>query len=300
VNSCTVIDWLKGLATPTIAVAGIAIVCAQLRIANVRLTHDLFDRRYAVFAAERKFIQQICQKRTITIDELSSFHYASVDVIFVCDQGVADYLEKLRTNAVRAAELYEKIGCQNASRAEIQEHWDLLNWASSQIDTLTEKFKPFLQYSRPWSKRPKIIGGAALFLVLLVDTAVAENAFSPPTATEIYHLRSECAALGEKLLDADVVGAALYKSQISRYNPQMNRCYVELTAQTADTTKPLSYVGRSLYDGQTGEMLAIAQIKKGKKWGMVYDRSHQAKTLADAGWDDASEYINATMADDRR
>ena len=147
-NSCSVtIEWLKALATPAIAVAGIVIAVAQLRIANVRLTHGLFDRRYAVYAATRKFIRQICQNRTITIEELSSFYYASGDAIFVLDQGLAKYLELLRTKAVRTAELHDKIGNQ-ATQAEIKEHWDLLNWFSIQIDLLTKKFKPFLQYSR--------------------------------------------------------------------------------------------------------------------------------------------------------
>jgi hypothetical protein len=146
--SGAVIDWLNRLATPAIAFAGIAIAFAQLRIANIRLTHDLFDRRYAVYAAARKFIQQLCQKRTITIAELSEFHYASGDAIFVLDQGLADYLEQLRAKAVRAAALSEKIGSQRACQAEIQEHWDLLKSFANQIEILTEKFKPFLQYKR--------------------------------------------------------------------------------------------------------------------------------------------------------
>jgi uncharacterized protein YqfB (UPF0267 family) len=294
---------VEGPGYAAIAIAGVAIACAQLRIANVRLTHDLFDRRYAVYAATRKFVQQICQKRTITIEELSSFHYASGDAVFVLDQGVADYLEKLRTNAVRAAKLYDKIGNQGASQAEIQEHWNLLDWASNQIDVLAEKFKPFLQLSRSWSQRLKIVRFAALSLVLLVGRAGAENAFPPPTATEIFHLRSECGALGKKILDAhaNIIGQALEKSQISHYNPQTNRCYVQLTVLTADTTDPFPVITTNyLYDGQTDEILAVAQTRKGLNWGFVEDQSHQAKTLAHGGWHDTIEYIHAMMADDRR
>jgi len=96
-----------------------------------------------------------------------------------------------------------------------------------------------------------------------------------PSATEVFHLRSECVALGQKILDGNVVGSALSHSQVSHYDPRTNRCYVELTIQTADTTKPLDYLNRVLYDGQTGEMLAVARLEKGKKWGMVFDRQHQ-------------------------
>jgi hypothetical protein len=270
VNSCSLlIEWLKALATPAIAITGVVIACAQLRIANVRLTHDLFDRRYAVSAAARKFIQQICQKRTITIEELSSFRYGSGDAIFVLDQVVADYLERLGTNGIRAAELHDKIENQRASEAEIRGHWDLLDWAFNQIDVLTEKFKPFLQFLRPWSHRLKILRFAALFLVLLAGGAGAENAFPPPTTAEIFDLHSECAALGEKMLDANanLLGQAPEKSQTSHYNPQTNRCYVQLTVLTSDTTDPLPVVTEYLYNGQTNVILAVAQIRKGLKWG---------------------------------
>ena len=144
----------------------------------------------------------------------------------------------------------------------------------------------------------KVVAFAMQLLSLPVTESVAQSAFSPPTATEIFHLRSECAALGEKILDANVVGPALSKSQISRYDPQTNRCYVELTVQTADTTKPISYFSRSVYDGQTGEILAIAKIKNGAKWRMVYDQNYQTK-ISNVGYN-ARIYIYVIMADDRK
>ena len=148
--------------------------------------------------------------------------------------------------------------------------------------------------------RSKIAGLAMLVLLSFIAECLADNLLSPPKATEVFHLRSECAKLGEKILDASFIGPALYKSQISHYNPQTNRFYVELTVQNADTTKPLLYLSRYLYDGQTGEMLAVAQIKEGEKWGIVYDQSYETRTLANGGWDDANRYIIAMMADERK
>jgi hypothetical protein len=123
-----------------------------------------------------------------------------------------------------------------------------------------------------------------------------------PTATEVFNLRSKCAALGDRLLEETTIGIALTKSQVSHYEPRTNRCYVELTIQTADLSKPIDqhYHHRVLYDGQTKEMLASAQIERGKKSGMVFDKQHRATTLTNAGWDDAGAYIDAMMADDRK
>jgi hypothetical protein len=301
VNSCTaVIEWLKALATPAIAVAGVVIACAQLRIADVRLTHDLYERRYTIYAAAKKFIQQLCRKRTITFEELSCFQYAIGDAVFVLDERLAVDLEQLKTKAIRAAELYDRISSEQASQAETQEHWDLLNWFSTQLDVLSEKFQRFLKYSRPWAKRFRTLAFVALSLPLLATDSMAQKALVPPTATEIFRLRSECAALGRKILDENIVGPALTQTQISRYNPLTNRCYVELNAQTADNTKKMTYFHTVLYDGQTGEMLASLKIENGQKSGMVFDRNHQTKTVVNAGWDDARDDIDEMMTDDRK
>ena len=83
----------------------------------------------------------------------------------------------------------------------------------------------------------------------------------PPSATELFELRSKCAALGEKILRENVIGSALTQSEVSHYDPKTARCYVELTVQNADITNP-TITSTYLYDGQTKELLAFAQIEK--------------------------------------
>jgi hypothetical protein len=141
------------------------------------------------------------------------------------------------------------------------------------------------------------IGGSATLAALLLTETVAQNSSSLPTATEVFHLRSECAALGEKILEAHSLGLPP-TSEISHYNLQTNRCYVEL--ESSDPTLPF-YHSRSLYDGQTGEGLAFTNVDKdGKFSGIVLDQSHRMDTRANNGWDDATKYIDAMMADDRK
>jgi hypothetical protein len=132
-----------------------------------------------------------------------------------------------------------------------------------------------------------------------IDAAETAN-HQLPTATEVFQLRSLCAGLVDKLLDETTVGSALTKDQSSHYEPRSNRCYVELTIQTADATRPNPYINRVLYDGQTKEMLAYARIERGKKVGMIFDKQHRmADPTKNLGWDDASAYIDEKMLDDR-
>ena len=145
----------------------------------------------------------------------------------------------------------------------------------------------------------RVLGVVVSLLVAAAGTA-AERVHPLPTATEVFQLRSTCAALGQQILEGNFIGSALYQDQFSRYSPRTNRCYVEMRVQTADLNQHSDRFGRYLYDGQTREMLAFAQIQNGKKSGKVFDLHHRTTSFVNDGWDDASEYMNAMMTDDRR
>ncbi len=122
------------------------------------------------------------------------------------------------------------------------------------------------------------------------------NKIERPSA-EVFRLRSACADFGQRILEENSAwpNPNLYQTQTSHYDPQSNRCYVELTVTWADLSKPL-LLRRTLYDGQTKEMLAHTDIDKGQRDGGVYELQHVTlhNFLA------ADEYINSRMLDDRR
>jgi hypothetical protein len=108
-----------------------------------------------------------------------------------------------------------------------------------------------------------------------------------------------CAVSGEQILAGNVVRAAGYQEQFSRYSPQTNRCFVEMRVLTIAANEHADRVGRFLYDGQTRELLAFAEIRNGKKSGRVFDLNHRIRSFENSGWDDASEYIYTMMANGR-
>lgn len=123
-----------------------------------------------------------------------------------------------------------------------------------------------------------------------------DTVFQKPSATEIFNLRSRCAALGEKIMNENVIGSALTQSQTSHYSPKTNRCYVELDVNMADLNRYNEYAARYLYDGQTGEMLAWCKKEKGDSMtGFIFGGKIEQNTYLDA-----SMKIDAEMADDRK
>lgn len=116
-----------------------------------------------------------------------------------------------------------------------------------------------------------------------------------PTATEVFNLRSKCAELGQKIMENNNIGIALTQDVVTHYDPVTNRCYAELDVNMADLSKFDEYNSRTLYDGQTAEMLAHIERKKGQKTAYVKDGS-----LTATDFDAAVIKMQELMADDRK
>jgi hypothetical protein len=143
-------------------------------------------------------------------------------------------------------------------------------------------------------------GLAAVYVLADSAMVAADQITNRFAAAEDVQPHSVCALWGQQILEGNVVRSALYQEQFSRYSQSTNRCFVEMRVQAFDADKASDRFGQYLYDGQTKEMLAFAQIQNGKKSGRVFDLYHRTTSFENAGWDDARKYIYTMMADDWR
>ena len=67
------VQTLQALAVPMIAAVGAWIAIQQMRIARIKLQHDLYDRRYAVFQAVRRFLDEAVANSLVSSDTLRTF-----------------------------------------------------------------------------------------------------------------------------------------------------------------------------------------------------------------------------------
>ena|SRR6266446_2281928 len=102
-----------------------------------------------------------------------------------------------------------------------------------------------------------------------------------PTATEVFNLRQKCFELGEKIDKEMFHGPSVSQYAISNYSAKNNRCYVKLV-----TTSPGAFSMERLFDGQTKEELASAQLGD-KLFNKVGDTG--------ASYEEAEAYINKLM-----
>ncbi|MHB8652561.1 MAG: hypothetical protein ACYDA9_01650 [Terriglobia bacterium] len=117
------------------------------------------------------------------------------------------------------------------------------------------------------------------------------------SATEEFNLRGKCAALADEMAPGyGLVGAALNSEVLSHYNPETNRCYVQVTVTKnfsyTQPSIPSNYLGIAIYDGQTKEMLVYAYQVGDKSYGVIYSASDSNVT-----YDKASAEIGRLMHD---
>ena len=152
-------------------------------------------------------------------------------------------------------------------------------------------------------KGNKIVTGIILLLiVVLFIVFLGKNVSNLPyNASDVFHLRSDCTSLGQKILDKTDIGNGPAQLQISHYNPTTNRCYVVLKSTLVDSYG--TDFRENLYDGQTEELLAYVIDQTGKgavHIGMIGNEpAKTSSSSSKSAFDITEEYINKIMADDR-
>ena len=144
---------LQAIATVFIGIAGLTIAYQQKRLADIRLRHDLFDRRYAVLNAARTVAAIVMREGTVKNEQVFEFLRGSADASFILDDKIASYMNEMKEKAFRL-NYVEGIIARHKGDEEYNKAVDasaaLCVWFSEQFDILVVKFQPFLQLERKW------------------------------------------------------------------------------------------------------------------------------------------------------
>jgi hypothetical protein len=150
------VQYAQALGAPLLAIviAGVGawVAWQQVGIARVRLQHDLYDRRFAVFQAARKFLAEVMTHGHPSDDQIRSYVVGTADAGFLLNDDIAMYLEEIRKRGSRLESIKETlkplpVGNERAALAQQKE--ELFSWMMEQLPVgLVEKFKPFLTLER--------------------------------------------------------------------------------------------------------------------------------------------------------
>jgi hypothetical protein len=126
-----------------------------------------------------------------------------------------------------------------------------------------------------------------------------------PTATEAFHLRRECKELADKKAEELLSVNPKYQELVTSYSrskidPKNSRCYIEIFKSLRyGPRREHAMQIRQIYDGLTDDLLAFAKIDDQKKVGLIFDDKHVADAEKNLGWDDANDFIDKMMHEER-
>ncbi len=143
--------------TIVLAIIGIVFTAATLwvgwqnmQMAKVKLYHDLYDRRYKVYDAVRRFLGDVAAKGTVTNDALARFAIDTADAVFLFDAELVGHLKEVQMQAgkLHAVTLTAEMVAVAPEHVKANAHRvtaETFAWLTYQLTDLTSRFKPFLQ-----------------------------------------------------------------------------------------------------------------------------------------------------------
>jgi hypothetical protein len=150
------ISWVQALGVPilglAIAFAGVCIAWQQKRIADIRLRHELYKRCFKVYDAAKTLLVAHQKNGKLSGEDYISYCRGTAEVVFLLDNDVVKYIEKLRRQAERLlllskqmSEIREDMSQETRYLSLVDESARIETWLAQQFDILIAKFKPAMR-----------------------------------------------------------------------------------------------------------------------------------------------------------
>jgi hypothetical protein len=146
-----VVQVFQSVALIVIAGVGAEIAWQQMQTARVKLQHDLYDRRYAVYQAARVLLKEVSDRGDASNEGMFAFLLGTADAPFLFDDDMAAYLVVLH---VQASQLHainapiESMAPGENKNAAVHKSGELRSAFLAQREALQKKFLPYLQLHR--------------------------------------------------------------------------------------------------------------------------------------------------------
>lgn len=151
------VTWRLGRGQLRIAQQQADVALQQTHLAEVRLQHDLFERRIAVFDAARDLLLEAFKASGISDEVWNAFIQGTQKSVFLFDQTVTNYITEMRNRGSSLRAAVEKLreetlpSPERMAFAQIRE--DNSQWFIKQFDVLIVKFRPALALEKDVATR---------------------------------------------------------------------------------------------------------------------------------------------------
>lgn len=130
-----------------IALIGAWVALQQMLIARTRLNHDLFDRRFAVYNATRKYIIKMLRDKGGSQEDGEEWYAVAITAPFLFDTEISDFLKDVSD---RGSRIRGRVGDKFIYEVpeHVAEYNDHMMWLFAAQGKLEEKFQDSMNLFR--------------------------------------------------------------------------------------------------------------------------------------------------------
>jgi hypothetical protein len=148
-----ILPYLGPFFTLLIGAAAWYLAHRQQRTNELRLKHELFERRYKVYDSLMAFLGRTLQEGKPSTESSFTFLRETNQAQFLFGPEIPDYLESVykKGNALRSSERQlnsERQGDDEERSRMIKENTDLIKWFNDQPNMAGERFGKYLNLTR--------------------------------------------------------------------------------------------------------------------------------------------------------
>ena len=111
---------------------------------------DLFEKRFAVFAAVRRFLSAIAAEGKFQMEQLFEYRRSVAEASFLFESDITTFIEEIDNHARRLWVVKEQdsVTPLGDEKARLAEEWGKeMMWLTEQLSELKPKFVPYLKFA---------------------------------------------------------------------------------------------------------------------------------------------------------
>lgn len=140
------IEIFSALLTPIIAVLGVYIAYQQWRTNNLKLKHELFDRRYECYEKIYEFIANILITGSVPHNADLEFLRNTKAVTFLFDDQIKEFVDSVYRKSVELHSLHSSMSDLNSRLREenLQKQREIKEWLQKEMRLMKKRFAKYL------------------------------------------------------------------------------------------------------------------------------------------------------------
>jgi hypothetical protein len=150
VNLIIFITVINSLISLIVSLIALNLSRSNKKTVRTEFKFQLFEKRHEVFISTWRFMSDLLQKDPVTALDILNFSNATANAKFLFESNVVDFINEVKAKGIRLGTAEYSLARPSTDEIRLQmseERHKIVSWVETEIVTLTDRFKPYLDVS---------------------------------------------------------------------------------------------------------------------------------------------------------